>query len=85
MNTLKYVGVKALETSKIKTLMVGYTTLPDEAKELAIYFNEEEEQKEKEVILTRLGAALGTQVGPGCFGIAWIGDFDKDWLKTATK
>ncbi|NHJ87632.1 MAG: DegV family protein [Asgard group archaeon] len=79
METLKFVGMKALSNPSVKTLMVGYTTLPEAANELAGYFQEKNPQKE--IILTRLGAALGTQVGPGCFGLSWIGDFDKKWLK----
>lgn len=79
MKILKFVGMKALKDSEVKTLMVGYTTLPEAAKELAKYYQEKAPQKE--IILTRLGAALGTQVGPGCFGLGWIGEFDKKWLK----
>jgi len=79
MKILKFVGMKALNDPEVKTLMVGYTTLPEAAEELARYFQEVAPQKE--VILTRLGSALGTQVGPGCFGLGWIGEFDKSWLK----
>ncbi|MBN1683703.1 DegV family protein [Candidatus Bathyarchaeota archaeon] len=79
MATLKFVGMKALKDPNVGTLMVGYTTLPDAAQELANYF--QEKSSNKEIILTRLGAALGTQVGPGCFGLGWIGKFDKKWLK----
>ena len=79
MKTLKFIGVKMLEDPKVQMLMVGYTTLPEAAKELAEYFKEK--APKKEIILTRLGAALGTQVGPGCFGLSWIGEFNKKWLK----
>ncbi|MFW9923299.1 MAG: DegV family protein [Candidatus Thorarchaeota archaeon] len=79
METLKFVGMNALKDPEVKILMVGYTTLPEAGKELAQYF--QENVPEKEIILTRLGAALGTQVGPGCFGLGWIGEFDKMWLK----
>jgi len=79
METLKFVGMKAIKDPDVKTLIVGYTTLPEAAKELANYFKEN--ASKKEIILTRLGAALGTQVGPGCFGLGWIGEFDKKWLK----
>lgn len=79
MKTLKFIGMKVLKNPKVKTLMVGYTTLPEAGKELATFFREK--VPEKEIILTRLGAALGTQVGPGCFGLGWIGEFNKKWLK----
>ncbi|MHA1505235.1 MAG: DegV family protein [Candidatus Heimdallarchaeota archaeon] len=79
MATLKFVGLQALKDPEATILMVGYTTLPEAAQELANYFKEN--SKGIEVILTRLGAALGTQVGPGCFGLGWIGEFDKNWLK----
>jgi len=79
MKTLKFVGRKVLKDPKVEILMVGYTTLPEAAKELANYY--QKEAPNKEIILTRLGAALGTQVGPGCFGLGWIGEFDKSWLK----
>ena len=79
MKTLKFVGRKVLKDPKVEILMVGYTTLPDAAKELTEYY--QKKAPNKEIILTRLGAALGTQVGPGCFGLGWIGDFNKNWLK----
>lgn len=79
MTILKFVGLQALKDSEATMLMVGYTTLPEAAQELADYFKEN--SGGIEVILTRLGAALGTQVGPGCFGLGWIGEFDKEWLK----
>ncbi|MHA1187826.1 MAG: DegV family protein [Candidatus Heimdallarchaeota archaeon] len=79
MATLKFVGLQALKDPEATILMVGYTTLPEAAQELANYFKEN--SGGIEVILTRLGAALGTQVGPGCFGLGWIGEFDKNWLK----
>jgi DegV family protein with EDD domain len=79
MKTLKAVGGKALKDPSVTMLMVGYTTLPKAGEELANYFRKKFPQKE--IILTRLGAALGTQVGPGCFGLSWIGTFDKKWLK----
>ncbi|NHJ05551.1 MAG: DegV family protein [Candidatus Heimdallarchaeota archaeon] len=82
METLKFVGLKALKDPNVQILMVGYTTLPEAAEELLKYF--QEKAPKKEVILTRLGAALGTQVGPGCFGLSWIGKFDKNWLKNTS-
>jgi len=82
MKALKYVGLNALKDPNVRILMVGYTTLPEAAKELVIFFKEKAPQKE--IILTRLGAALGTQVGPGCFGLGWIGEFDKNWLKNTS-
>ena len=78
MKTLKFIGVKVLKDPNVQKLMVGYTTLPEAAKELADFY--QESAPDKEITLTRMGAALGTQVGPGCFGLSWIGDFDKKWL-----
>ena len=83
MKTLKFVGSNALKDPKVKILMVGYTTLPDAANELAEYFREI--STDQEIILTRLGAALGTQIGPGCFGLAWIGEFNKNWLNQKSR
>ncbi|NHJ85416.1 MAG: DegV family protein, partial [Asgard group archaeon] len=79
MATLKFIGMKVLKEPTVEILMVGYTTLPEAAQELANYFQEKDTNKE--IVLTRLGAALGTQVGPGCFGLSWIGTFNKRWLK----
>jgi DegV family protein with EDD domain len=69
--------LKGLET---ETLIILHATMSDAAKELeeAIIAQENTPQQVK---ISWIGPVLGTHVGPNVIGLAWLGEWDKDWFQ----
>ncbi len=77
LSHLREAGFRVLEHG-IQVLGVGYTTTADLARELQSEFSER--FPDREIFVTRLGAGMGTHLGPGCIGLAWIGPSHDEFL-----
>ncbi|MBD3189571.1 MAG: DegV family EDD domain-containing protein [Candidatus Heimdallarchaeota archaeon] len=79
IKALRNLGKQVLADPNVTTMLVGHTSSPNEAEELKQYFLTL--HPDLDIFISQVGASVGTHMGPGCFGIAWTGAFDENWLK----
>ena len=59
--------------------MLGHSHDPEKGKVLMDYFLDLPNAPQ-EILLTEIGPVCGTHLGPGALGVAWFGDYQKEWL-----
>lgn len=79
MSVLQKTGRFASEHRETDTIFCGHSRNPEMGKELLDFFKDLPNPA-TEIIFGEIGPSMGTHIGPGAFGFAWIGKYDKDWL-----
>ncbi|MHA1441137.1 MAG: DegV family protein [Candidatus Heimdallarchaeota archaeon] len=79
LEVLQNVIRKATETRVLETIMLGHSHDPEKGKILKDYFLDLPNAPQ-DVLLAEIGPVCGTHLGPGALGIAWFGNYQKEWL-----
>lgn len=79
MSLLQITGRFASEHREVDTLFCAHARNPERGKELVDFFKDLPNPA-SEIICGEIGPSMGTHIGPGAFGFAWIGKYDKEWL-----
>ena len=79
LEVLQKVIRKATSTRILDTIMLGHSNDPEKGKILLDYINDLPNAP-NEIILAEIGPVVGSHLGPGAIGLAWFGEYQKDWL-----
>ncbi len=79
MTLLKKTGRFASEHREVDTIFCAHARNPERGKELVDFFKDLPNPA-SEIFCGEIGPSMGTHIGPGAFGFAWLGRFEKEWL-----
>lgn len=79
MTILQKIGRLASDHREVDTIFCGHSRNLEQGKELLDFFKDLPNPA-SEFIFGEIGPSMGTHIGPGAFGFAWIGKYDKEWL-----
>ncbi len=80
LEILESVAQKIVATKKSDSIIVGHS----HDLESALQFEKiikELPNPPTDILIGEIGPIVGTHLGPGAIGFAWIGDFNEEWLK----
>ncbi len=70
---------KATETRILDTIILGHSNALEKGNLLLDYLSELPNAP-RDVVLAEIGPVCGTHLGPGALGVAWFGEYQKEWL-----
>ena len=79
LKVLQTVIRKATETRILDTIMLGHSNDSEKGKVLLDYISELPNAPQ-DVVLAEIGPVCGAHLGSGTLGIAWFGEFQKEWI-----
>jgi len=79
LKVLQTVIRKATKTRILDTMMLGHSNDSEKGKILLDYISELPNAP-RDVILAEIGPVCGAHLGPGTLGIAWFGEYQKEWI-----